>query len=75
MKKSALNVIARLRQEGLKIYAAMGVEHPGRDLDFTLEEEVIEVYRAYVRRETAKALGVPVYEEEEGVEDDSGDEG
>lgn len=71
MDQAALDRISRLRQEARRLYAAMGIEAPGRELDNVLEEEVLEVFRLYLRQETGKALKVyiPIHEDVEEEED------
>ena len=47
---------SQLRQ----LYLGLGVEMPTRELDQTIEEEMLEVFKLHVRRETGKALGLPI---------------
>ena len=74
MNQAALDRIALLRQEARRLYAAMGIENPGRDLEEVLETEVLEVFKLYLRQETGKALKVYVPLETELEEEEEEDE-
>ena len=64
MKK--LETLGRdLRHKMLTMYRSLGIECPVREIEESIEAEMTDVFKVYIRRETADALGVPTIAESE----------
>lgn len=50
----------RLRKQMMELYRGMGIECPIREIEEHIEDEMLEVFKLHTRRETGKALGIPM---------------
>ena len=59
-----------LRIKMIHLYRGLGIECPIREVEECIEDEMLDVFKAYVRRQTAEVLGVPIAGETSDTEDE-----
>ena len=62
-KLEALGPVLRARM--MAMYRGMGIECPIREIEESIEDEMMEIFKVHIRRETADVLGIPTRSEAE----------
>lgn len=69
MKKKLEALGPDLRTKMIALYRGLGIECPIREIEESIELEMLGVFKVYIRRQTANVLGVPTVSETEAEDE------